>query len=361
MALIPFPHQQLFHKQLDSFDLIIFDRYRNQGILQKRTYQNIARYLKEGGALLIASGPEYLTEKSIYNTALKEILSGTPAKQIHEKSFKPSLSERGRVHPITRELSSGEFSDENWANWLRQISVNVDDSKVLMTGEQNAPLLIISEENKGRLIHLTSDQIWLWARQYKQGGPYIDLMRKMIHWLLKEPSLEEGQIELSIAGDTIRVKRYINPLGQPLNYTDPEGNTGTLMLERSPDKLYRASLKADKQGLYSFSSGDNSAYIIYGAYDTIEQTTLISTSETTKAVVSKTGGNIYKADSLNNLNVKTVKDNSTGRYHGISNIAFRKSSYAETTKLEFFPLLPIWVYFLIFTAFIFFAWHRESE
>jgi hypothetical protein len=361
MALIPFPHQQLFHKQLDNFDLIIFDRYRNQGILQDKTYQNIANYVRSGGALLVASGPEYLSDKSVYQTPLKDVLLGAPAHDLYETAFKPTRTARGKTHPITRSIASGEFDGENWANWLRQIQVTTTDNNTLLNGYDNQPLLLIGEKDDGRVIQLTSDQIWLWAREYKQGGPYIDLMRKMIHWLLKEPSLEEGQIELSLDGETIRVKRYAALNGESVSYTAPSGEEKELALKPSPDGLFRGSVKAEEQGLYSFKSGGNSAYIIHGAYDTVEQTTLIRTKKITNDIVRYTGGTHFDADKIEGLNTKLLTPSFNKRYYGLNTVAFRESQYAETLKINFASLLPYWAYFLLCAMFMLYAWHRESR
>jgi uncharacterized membrane protein len=364
MALIPFPHQQLFHEQLNSFDLIIFDRYRNQGILQQKTYRNLARYVRKGGGVLIASGPEYVSPKSIYNTAFKDVLIGSPNKDSIERPFKPHLSDQGKIHPITRGIDNGLFTGENWAEWLRQIDVTSNPAsgeKVLMSGIDDRPLLLIGEKDNGRIIHLTSDQIWLWARQYQQGGPYIDLMRKMIHWLLKEPSLEEGQIELSLDQDEIAVARYINPAGETLKYTDPDGIEKPLPLKQGRDKIFHARIDASKQGLYSFSAGKNTAYIIAGAYDTLEQTNLIRSTEIIQPALSQTGGGSFEADKLSDTQFKVKKGTSAARFSSPRTMAFKESKYAEISKIDFTPTLPLWFYLLIFAALNVYIWQRESK
>ena len=364
MALIPFPHKQLFHDQLNSFDLIIFDRYRNQGILQQETYKNLARYVRKGGGVLIASGHEYVSPKSIYNTAFKDVLIGSPNKDSIERPFKPHLSDQGHMHPITRGLDSGQFSGENWANWLRQIDVSTsptNDEKVLMSGIDGRPLLLIGEKDNGRIIHLTSDQIWLWAREYQQGGPYIDLMRKMIHWLLKEPSLEEGQIELSLDQDQIKIARYINPGDEQLRYTDPEGIEKPLSLKQGADKIFHAQIDAEKQGLYSFNAGKNNAYIIAGAYDTLEQTNLIRSAEIIHPALSLTGGGNYEADELDDVQFKVKKAPATARFSSARTMSFRDSQYAEISKVDFTPTLPLWVYLLLFAGLNIYIWQRESK
>lgn len=362
MALIPFPHQQLFHEQLDSFDLIIFDRYRNQGILQDKTYRNIVRYVREGGAILVASGPEYVSDRSIYKTPLGQILIGAPDNDVMETDFVPHRTADGQLHPITRNIDQNQYEGEKWANWLRQIRVKANpDDKILMDGVDGAPLILIGDEEKGRIIHLTSDQIWLWARGYKQGGPYIDLMRKMIHWLLKEPSLEEGQIELSLAGEYITVTRYINPDDAPLLYTDPEGTEKPLKLSKTAKRTYTAQVPADKNGLYSFYSGNNRAYIINGAYDTQEQTFMISNAQSMEKIVQQSGGKQVFADDMSGLKISAMNPEYVRNYHSFNNIGLRQSQFTETLNVNYAPLFPAWAYLLTFVGIICFAWYRESK
>ncbi len=362
MALIPFPHQQLFHEQLDSFDLIIFDRYRNQGILQDKTYKNIVRYLREGGALLIASGPEYVSDKSIYHTALKDILIGAPDMDVLEQPYIPHRTQLGQTHPITRTLDSDIYDGENWANWLRQIKVKTPpETKTLMSGVNNEPLIMIGDEGDGRIIHLTSDQIWLWARGYKQGGPYIDLMRKMIHWLLKEPSLEEGQIDLKLSGESITITRYINPADEPVKYTDPEGIEHTIKLRPAKDQSYTATVAANKNGLYSFYSGDNRAYIVNGAYDTQEQSFMAQNTNDMSDIVKRSGGKQISSDEIDSIKTTTMNPQYVRNYHSFNTLGLRQSQYNETLNVNYAPLLPAWAYLIGFAAMLCLAWYRESK
>jgi len=62
LALIVFPVRDLFVDKLNQFDLIILDRYQNRDILPLAYFDNIARYVENGGALLLSSGPEFADE-----------------------------------------------------------------------------------------------------------------------------------------------------------------------------------------------------------------------------------------------------------------------------------------------------------
>ena len=59
LSLIAFPTRELFQQKIAEFQLIIFDRYARQGVLPMIYFDNIARYVRDGGAVLIAAGPDY--------------------------------------------------------------------------------------------------------------------------------------------------------------------------------------------------------------------------------------------------------------------------------------------------------------
>ncbi len=69
-----------------------------------------------------------------------------------------------------------------------------EHGRTLMDGAEKQPLLVLDHKGKGRVALLTSDQAWLWARGYEGGGPHSDLLRRLSHWLMKEPDLEEERL-----------------------------------------------------------------------------------------------------------------------------------------------------------------------
>ena len=70
LSLIAFPTRELFSEKIKDFDLIIFDRYQHRDILQLLYYENIARYVEQGGALLVAAGDDYAGPMSLSRTPL---------------------------------------------------------------------------------------------------------------------------------------------------------------------------------------------------------------------------------------------------------------------------------------------------
>ena len=76
-----------------------------------------------------------------------------------------------------------------------------------MQGPDGKPLLVLAHEGEGRVALLLSDHIWLWARGYEGGGPHLDLLRRLSHWLMKQPDLEEEALRLIVHGRDITVQR----------------------------------------------------------------------------------------------------------------------------------------------------------
>ena len=133
LSLIAFPTRELFVQKIDEFDLIIFDRYKRRGVLPVLYFDNIARYVQDGGAVLIAAGPEYAEAGSIANTPLNAVLPAISSGEIYEQPFYPQVSELGRRHPVTRKLDGWDPEQPDWSRWFRSIAVkkpfrrNLDD------------------------------------------------------------------------------------------------------------------------------------------------------------------------------------------------------------------------------------------
>src|SRR5205814_718168 len=191
LSLIAFPTRELFVDKLSEFDLIIFDRYQRQGVLPMAYLGNVADYVQKGGAVLIAAGPDFAAADGLYNTPLSAVLTTTPSGRILEGGFRPEVTERGKRHPVTRGLPGEGDKEPTWGRWFRLVEATANGGDVLMSGIENKPLLVLSREGQGRVAMLLSDHGWLWARGFEGGGPQTELLRRIAHWLMKEPDLEE--------------------------------------------------------------------------------------------------------------------------------------------------------------------------
>src|SRR3954463_2899440 len=207
LSLIAFPTRELFQQKINEFHLIIFDRYARQGVLPIIYFDNIARYVREGGAVLVAAGPDYASQTSIWRTPLEQILPAEPSGRTVEMPFHAQLSDAGKRHPVTRGLVGADTSPPHWSRWFRLVDTRAANGSTILEGPDKKPLLVLSREGEGRVGLLLSDHIWLWARGYEGGGPHLDLMRRLSHWLMKQPDLEEEALRLIVRGRDLVIAR----------------------------------------------------------------------------------------------------------------------------------------------------------
>lgn len=368
MSLIAFPFRELFEVKLYDFDLIIFDRYRLNRILPDQYFENIARYVREGGAFLEVSGPDYATENSIYRTALGSVLPGAPTGEVLNGAFIPQISEKGRTHPVTRSLvwkTAEDAGDETppspaWGPWLRQIGLDVKSGDVLMTGNGERPLLILSRIGEGRSAQIASDQIWLWSRGYKGGGPHAELLRRLVHWLMKEPELDERALDVRVNGSMISITRPDYPTqGGDISVIKPDGSREDITLAPDGNGMLGYGLRAQSSGIYGFETPDGeSRFAIVGEANPPEYRDVLSTEALMKPLADKTGGGVWGlAEGMPTLRLLSGE----GRMAGGGWAALKDNrSYIVTGSAER-PLLPYWASALALLSLALLAWWREGR
>ncbi|MDL2405069.1 hypothetical protein PY650_05265 [Rhizobium calliandrae] len=292
LSLIAFPTRELFVDKINSFDLIIFDRYQDRpNVLPAIYYDYMAQYVENGGALLVAAGPEHAGGNSIALTPLSSVLPAEPTGQMIEKPFYPRLSEQGRKHPVTRGLDGSDSEPPHWGRWFRSIDVEKPQGQTVMVGADNHPLLVLNRVAQGRVAMLLSDEGWLWARGFEGGGPHVSLYRRIAHWLLKEPALEEEALTARASGRALEVTRQtIGDDPGPATIKAPSGKTQALQLKQTQPGLYQAEKHMDEIGLYQITNGNLSTLVHVGAVDAPEFKAMISTIDTLKPLAEKTKG-----------------------------------------------------------------------
>jgi hypothetical protein len=291
LALIAFPSRELFEVKLKEFDLIIFDNYSRRGLLPLIYLENIARYVEEGGALLEAAGPQFAEPMSLYRTPLARVLPGRPTGEIYERGFRPAVTEAGANHPVTADLA-GE-GEPDWGRWFRQLDVETEDSQILMTGVADRPLLVLKRVGEGRVAQLLSDHAWLWARGYEGGGPQALLLRRLVHWLMKEPQLEEEALHASSLGDEILLERQsLTSAAVDATVAAPSGAEFTVRLEPSEDGTARARFRAEEDGVYRIVTGDHTAYASPRPIAAVELADMRATTAVMAPVAEATGGTV---------------------------------------------------------------------
>ncbi len=297
LSLIAFPTRELFSEKLNDFDLIIFDRYQHRGLLQLPYYDNIARYVEdEGGALLVAAGDDYAGSLSLFRTPLSPVLPAPPTGRVIVEPFKAKLSKDGRKHPVTRDLAGAgvEGTNPTWGRWFRQVEVTAENGRILMEGAGDRPLLLLDRRGEGRVALLTSDHAWLWARGYEGGGPHTDLLRRLSHWLMKEPDLEEERLTASARGLKLTIeRRSMDENVGPVTLSAPGGETSELTLEPAGAGLWRTSVDVKIPGLYKVQTGELAAVAHAGIDDPIEMSKVTATEKKLEPLIDATGGGAF--------------------------------------------------------------------
>jgi hypothetical protein len=302
LSLIAFPTRELFSERIKDFDLIIFDRYQHRDILQLLYYENIARYVEQGGALLVAAGDDYAGQMSLSRTPLAVVLPATPTGRLLEQPFKARLSPDGLKHPVTRGLPGSEgketAKDPSWGRWFRQVDVSPGRGRIVMSGAEDRPLLVLDRKGTGRVALLLSDHAWLWARGYEGGGPHTDLLRRLSHWLMKEPDLEEERLRASAKGFKLTIeRRSMEDRVPPVQVSAPGGESSEVTLETAGPGLWRSTVDVKVPGLYKLQTvaptGTLHAVAHAGIEDAREMSEVTATDEKLKPLIEQTGGGTF--------------------------------------------------------------------
>jgi hypothetical protein len=290
LSLIAFPTRELFQQKINEFQLIIFDRYARQGVLPIAYFDNIARYVRSGGAVLVSAGPDYASTTSIWRTPLDAVLPAEPV-GVTEKPFYAHLSDAGKRHPVTRGLEGANSEPPHWSRFFRTVDTRNAINPPVMTGADGKPLLLLSRFGEGRVALLLSDHIWLWARGYEGGGPHIDLLRRMSHWLMKQPDLDEEALRMQVQGhDLVVVRQTMADSVTPVTVTSPSGATRELTLTEGDPGEWRATMPAGELGLWQATDGTLKALINVGPTNPKEFSEVTSTTDTLKPLAQATGG-----------------------------------------------------------------------
>jgi hypothetical protein len=295
LSLIAFPTADLFGRKINEFDLIVFDRYSNQSVLPPVYFDNIVRYVREGGALLLAAGPDFAQPEGLYYSPLGRIAPARPIGSVTEAAFLATISPDGAKHPVTRGLPGAEHDPPAWSRWFRQVDAEVARGHSLLAGAADKPLLVLAREGKGRVALLLTDQMWLWARGFAGGGPHLDLTRRLAHWLMKEPELEEEALRATVRGTRLEIERQtLRGEAAPVEVAFPSGATASLDLAPAEPGLFRGAIDADELGLYRLSDGTSTVLVHVGPQNPREFQDVVSTTETLRPLAEAKGGTVRR-------------------------------------------------------------------
>jgi hypothetical protein len=364
LSLITFPVHELFEVKLHDFDLIIFDRYRRRGELPRSYLQNIVDYVNNGGALLAAVGPSFASPVSFYYTPLADVMPAEPTGHVLERGFRPKVTDVGERHPVTADLPGADDPKHPWGRWFRQIDVRTKGGLTLMSGIDGLPLLQLERIGKGRVGLIASDQMWLWSRGYEGGGPQAELLRRLAHWLMKEPDLEEEDLRAEVEGSRLKVIRQsLDPKLVPVRVTTPSGKTLTLPLAAGHGGRSTGTLTVDELGLYRVTDGTHTALAAVGPLNPIEFRDVRATDARLKPATEATGGSIHWLSEGGVPELRQIRPSRDYAGAGAvgSWIAFKRNGDYVVTGVRQAPLLPALLVLLAALGLLALAWQREGK
>jgi hypothetical protein len=363
LSLIAFPTRELFQQKINEFQLIIFDRYARQGVLPIIYFDNIARYVRQGGAVLVAAGPDYASATSIWRTPLDVILPAEPNGRTSDGAFHPRLTDLGKRHPVTRGLEGAGDDPPHWSRWFRLVDSRVAKGTTIMQGPENKPLLLLSREGEGRVALLLSDHIWLWARGYEGGGPHIDLLRRLSHWLMKQPDLEEEALRLIVRGRDLTVQRQtMSDTVSEVTLTTPSGKSRTVTLSPAEPGVWRSTIEANELGLWRASDGTLNALANVGPANPREFTEVTSTTEVLAPLANATGGDVVRVERGSGVHLpRIVAVRSSDTYHGDDWLGLRTREASVVRGIGVLPVFAGLIGLLLLVGALAATWMREGR
>lgn len=368
LSLIAFPRDQLFLEKLYEFDLVIFDKFRRRSgptrggrsasLLPAVYLRNVANYLEDGGAVLIATGEAFTTDESLYRSPLSAILPIRPTDELIDGRFVPELTDAGKRHPITAGLQGSQAS---WGPWYRIIESEVIGGDTLMSGPAGEPLLIIDRVKDGRIATVMSDQAWLWSKGHEGGGPYNELFRRVAHWLMGEPELEAERLDVQVENDALKIERFsIRDNVSPVKITAPDGSIETIPLSKVSDGYFQAVIESKGQGAYKLEDGTVSTIAAVGSLNPIEFANLLPDTERLRPLTDASGGGLFTA--LPNDSLPQITQVSEGRETSAdTRLGLVQRAQYEVRESRRTPLLPPLAYFILFILCMGGAWYREGK
>ena len=342
LSLIAFPTADLFGRKIKEFDLIVFDRYSNQSVLPLIYFDNIVRYVREGGALMLAAGPDFARPEGLYYSPLGRIVPARPDGNLTEHAFRAAITEDGAKHPVTRGLPGADQNPPAWSEWFRQVDAEVTHGTSILSGVAGKPLLVLSREGKGRVALLLSDQMWLWARGFEGGGPHLDLLRRLAHWLMKEPDLEEEALRANVRGHVIEIERQsLKADVPPVTVASPSGAKESVSLTLAEPGISRANVTAAELGLHRLSDGNLSVLANVGPENPREFQEVVSTPDRLKPLAEATGGTVRRIGNAENSEISLPRLVAIGEsqvYGGAGYAAIKRIGASEVKGVGVMPL-----------------------
>jgi len=287
---------------------------------------------------------------------MQAILPALPTGRLVEEGYTPRLTDIGGRHPVTAGLSE---TAQEWGRWFRLIDLQPRSGHIVMEGARDKPLLILDRVDKGRIAILASDHAWLWSRGFEGGGPQLELLRRLAHWLMQEPQLEEEVLSAIANGKQVMVeRRSLSDRAANITFTGPSGQQGGVALDEQSSGVWTAEFEATENGVYRISDGALETVVAIGPASPKEFEQPVGASPELLALVDKTGGGEF---SLSNgaPDIRRTRIGRVAKGNGWAGLPRREAYTVKDIRLT--PLAPGWLILMLVGLIALGAWRLEGK
>jgi hypothetical protein len=296
---------------------------------------------------------------------LRDILPVAPTARVLEEGFRPGISDVGTRHPVTADLGEhaplpeGEDGSPGWGRWFRLVEVEALAGNTVMTGPGDRPLLVLDRQGEGRIAVVASDQAWLWSRGYEGGGPQLELLRRLAHWLMQEPELEEDVLRgTGEGGEVLITRRTLEAAAPPATVTSPSGVESEVPLVEIAPGRWEGRLAATEDGVWRLANGDHTAVAVVGPAAPKEFENPVSSGEELAPVTAATGGEVRRLeDGLPDL--RMVREGRATAGRGWIGLTDREAF--QLRDIRQVALAPAWLMLILATMLAVAAWRVEGR
>ena len=232
----------------------------------------------------------------------------------------------------------------------------------MLSGADGRPLLVLDRAGRGRVAQLWSDQAWLWARGYDGGGPHGELLRRLVHWLMQEPELEEERLTLDPDAQGLSIERAtLSNTVEPVEIISPSGRRSIATLSQTAPGVFRTEAPVVEQGLYEAHQGALRAFAAVGPLNPREASAIAADATILRPYAQATGGSVVltSEDGSRLPDIRRVDRGAGAAGDGWIGIE-RNGAYVVRAAVAT-PLGPGWAWAFFGVALLMLGWRRESR
>ena len=206
---------------------------------------------------------------------------------------------------------------------------------------------------------LGSDQAWLWSRGYEGGGPQLELLRRLAHWLMKEPELEEEVLRGTGEDGAVAIeRRTLAETVPPVTATSPSGVDQEVALTEVSPGRWQGRIEEAENGVWRLVNGDQQAVAVVGPSAPKEFENPVSTGDILAPLAAATRGDVRRLeDGMPDL--RLVREGRVAEGRGWVGLADREAY--QLRDIRQVDLAPGWLSLVLAAGLAFVAWRIEGR